>query len=84
MTIIRFFSLRQTRLVTFLFLTIVSLIPCDAYSAEAQNIRLVGYCDLQGRDALQVVLKGKFAYVGHHRGTERNPLTGRTEPNVTT
>jgi hypothetical protein len=44
----------------------------------------VGHSDLQGRDALQVVLKGNYAYVGHHRGRERNPMTGALEWNGTT
>ncbi|OGP88999.1 MAG: hypothetical protein A2156_04965 [Deltaproteobacteria bacterium RBG_16_48_10] len=46
------------------------LISKQACSAEALNVRLVGHSDLQGREALQVVLKGNDAYVGHHR--ERN------------
>lgn len=55
-----------------------------AFSAEAKHVRLIGYSDLQGRDALQIVLKGNFAYIGHHRGEEFNPLTGKKEPNGTT
>jgi hypothetical protein len=54
------------------------------FSAEAQNVRLVGYSDLQGRESLQLVLKGDFAYIGHHRGEKENPLTGKAEPNGTT
>lgn len=53
------------------------------FAAEARNVRLVGHCDLQGRPALQVVLKGNFAYVGHHAGTAANPLSGKREPNGT-
>jgi len=52
-------------------------------AAEARNVRLLGHCDLQGRPALQVVLKGDFAYVGHHSGTAINPLSGEKEPNGT-
>jgi hypothetical protein len=55
-----------------------------AHGADATNVRLVGYSDLQGRDALQVVLKGNYAYVGHHRGREKNPMTGVAEWNGTT
>jgi hypothetical protein len=55
-----------------------------SHSAEALNVRLVGHCDLQGRDSLQVVLKGNYAYVGHHRGEEFNPMTNQAEPNGTT
>ncbi len=57
--------------------------PHPAQAAEAQNVRLIGHCDLQGRNSLQIVLKGNFAYIGHHRGEELNPLTGRAEPNGT-
>lgn len=58
--------------------------PGGARGVEAANVRLVGYSDLQGRAALQVTLRGNYAYVGHHRGRERNPMTGRVEPNGTT
>ncbi len=54
------------------------------YSAEAHNVKLIGHCDLQGRDALQIVLKGNYAYIGHHRGEELNPMTGKKESNGTT
>jgi hypothetical protein len=59
-------------------------VPHRTYGAAAANVRLVGHSDLQGRDALQVVLKGNYAYVGHHRGKERNPMTGVLEWNGTT
>ncbi len=58
--------------------------PGETRGADAANVKLVGYSDLQGRAALQVTLRGNYAYVGHHRGRERNPLTGRVEPNGTT
>jgi hypothetical protein len=57
--------------------------PATGIAAEAHNVRLIGYHDLQRRPALQVVLKGDFAYVGHHSGTAINPLTGKSEPNGT-
>ena len=57
--------------------------PHQASAAEAQNVRFIGHNDLQGRDSLQIVLKGNFAYLGHHRGEAFNPLTGKTEPNGT-
>ena len=53
------------------------------FADEAKNVRLRGYHGLQGRPALQVVLKGDFAYVGHHSGTAINPLSGKREPNGT-
>ncbi|MFC1815845.1 LVIVD repeat-containing protein [Thermodesulfobacteriota bacterium] len=58
-------------------------LAAKGFAAESQNVRLLGYSDLQGRPALQVVLKGNFAYVGHHSGTAANPLSGKMEPNGT-
>jgi hypothetical protein len=70
-------------LLLILSLGVVLSIPGRADSAEAWNVRLVGYFDLQGREALQVVLKGNYAYVGHiiDRGTGEalNLLTGKVE-----
>jgi len=63
------------------FLALV--VSAKALAAEAHNVRLVGYYDLQQRPALQIVLKGDFAYVGHHSGTVTNPLSGKREPNGT-
>ena len=60
--------------------------------AEAHNMRLVGFHDLQGRSAYQPTLHEQggrwIAYIGHHGGTEAvpepvNPLTGRPENNGT-
>lgn len=54
---------------------------------EAQNMRLVGYADLQGRSAYHPTIAQQgsrwIAYVGHHGGKHRNPLTGRDEDNGT-
>jgi len=58
-------------------------LPHQALAAEARNVRLIGHSDLQGRDSLQIVLKGDFAYIGHHRGEGLNPLTGKVESNGT-
>ncbi len=62
----------------------VTFMESRSHAAEAKNIRLVGHNDLDGRDSLQVVLKGIYAYIGHHRGEAVNSLTGRVEPNGTT
>ena len=61
-----------------------SFLSAQAHAAEAQNVRLIGHTDLQGRETLQVTLKGNYAYVGHHKGDEMNPMTGKVEPNGTT
>ena len=54
---------------------------------EAQNMRLVGYNDLQGRSAYQPIIQQQgdrwIAYVGHHAGSHENPLTGVEEGNGT-
>ena len=59
---------------------------------EAQNMRLVGYSDLQARSAYQPTIhqqNGRWiAYIGHHGGTPENPkpvnpLTGQQEFNGT-
>jgi hypothetical protein len=55
--------------------------------AEARNMALAGYSDLQGRSAYQPVIQQQdgrwIAYVGHHGGSAPNPLTGRSEANGT-
>src|SRR5579871_4306877 len=60
--------------------------------AEASNMRLVGYSDLQARSAYQPTIHHQgdryIAYIGHHGGTDDipdpvNPLTGKAEPNGT-
>ena len=60
--------------------------------AEAMNMRLVGYNDLQARSAYQPVIQKQgdryIAYIGHHGGTQAipkptNPLTGQAEFNGT-
>jgi hypothetical protein len=59
------------------------LLPAQGFSAEAKNVRLIGHSNLQGRNSLQVFLKGNYAYIGHHRGEEFNPLSGKVESNGT-
>jgi hypothetical protein len=44
-----------------LFLVLITWIPVQGYSAEALNMWLIGHSDLQGRDALQITLKGGYA-----------------------
>src|SRR5258707_14285833 len=55
--------------------------------AEARDMELVGHDDLQGRSASQPTIHkqgGRFiAYVGHHGGRSRNPLTQVDEDNGT-
>src|SRR5262245_51289368 len=55
--------------------------------AEKNNMDLVGYNDLQARSAYQPTIHKQgarwIAYVGHHGGSQLNPLTGKQEPNGT-
>jgi hypothetical protein len=57
------------------------------HGAEAHDMELVGHDDLQGRSAYQPTIhqqRGRWiAYVGHHGGRARNPLTGADEDNGT-
>ena len=57
------------------------------HGAEAHDMELVGHDELQGRSAYQPTIhkqRGRFiAYVGHHGGRARNPLTGVEEDNGT-
>ena len=61
--------------------------PARGHGAEAQDMELVGHDDLQGRSAYQPTIhkqRGRvIAYVGHHGGSARNPLTGADEENGT-
>ena len=55
--------------------------------AQALNMRLVGYSDLQARTAYQPTIQKQgqrwIAYVGHHGDHKLNPLTGQMEDNGT-
>jgi hypothetical protein len=80
-----------------LFVTAAAFAQADAASAqeqkigappEAQNMRLVGYSDLQARSAYQPTIFHQgdryIAYIGHHGGTDDvpepvNSLTGKPE-----
>lgn len=61
--------------------------PARGHGAQAHDMELVGYDDLQGRSAYQPLphlQRGRWiAYVGHHGGKARNPLTGRDEDSGT-
>jgi len=55
--------------------------------AEMRNMELVGYSDLQARSAYQPTIHRQgdryIAYIGHHGGSQMNPLTGNREDNGT-
>ena len=75
-------------------LLLLAVSPASAADAKAQahNMALAGYNDLQGRSAYQPIVHEQFgrwiAYIGHHGGTDAvakpmNPLTGKAEDNGT-
>ena len=55
--------------------------------ADSRDIALVGHNDLQARSAYmpEIIRQGDrwIAYIGHHGGERRNPLTGAMEHNGT-
>src|SRR3989475_3704429 len=61
--------------------------PARGHGAEAHDMELVGHDDLQGRSAYQPTIHAQrgrvIAYVGHHGGRAKNPLTGADEDNGT-
>ena len=52
----------------------------DGREAEAKNMKLVGFDDLQARSAYQPIVHEQggrsIAYIGHHGGEAPNPLNG--------
>src|SRR5262245_5866163 len=71
----------------------VLILLCLAQTAQSQqkaeksNMELVGYNDLQARSAYQPTIHKQgerwIAYIGHHGGSQLNPLTGKMEENGT-
>src|SRR5260221_851849 len=59
----------------------------SAQQVEKHDMELVGSHDLQGRSAYQPLVHRQgdrwIAYIGHHGGRSRNPLSGTGEPNRT-
>src|SRR6266704_6893514 len=59
----------------------------SAQQTERHDMELVGFHDLQGRSAYQPLVHRHgsrwIAYIGHHGGLSRNPLSGAEEPNGT-
>jgi hypothetical protein len=55
--------------------------------ADARDMALVGYSDLQARSAYQPTIHKQgdrwIAYVGHHGGVQPNPISGKPENNGT-
>src|SRR5262249_8483167 len=55
--------------------------------AEMRDMQLVGFNDLQARSAYQPLIHKQgdrwLAYIGHHGGSQLNPLTGKQESNGT-
>jgi hypothetical protein len=74
-------------IVALLSLVLLSLGAAAQQKVEKNNMELVGHSDLQARSAYQPTIHKQgnrwFAYVGHHGGSQLNPLTGKQESNGT-
>ncbi|MBM3818568.1 MAG: hypothetical protein FJW14_06060 [Acidimicrobiia bacterium] len=61
--------------------------PASARQADARDMALLGYSDLQARSAYQPTIHRQgaryIAYIGHHGGEAMNSLTGQVEKNGT-
>ena len=70
-----------------LLLACASAFAQTAAKPESRDMELVGYDDLQGRSAYQPLVHRQgdrwIAYIGHHGGHSRNPLSDAEEPNGT-
>src|SRR5215813_10700095 len=68
-------------------LVLLAIAEAAQQKPEKSNMDLVGYNDLQGRSAYQPTIHKQgdrwIAYIGHHGGTQLNPLTGKPENNGT-
>src|SRR6267378_4133564 len=68
--------------------TLAQTVPAKTKAeAESRDMEFVGHHDLQGRSAYQPLVHKqgdrRIAYIGHHGGLSRNPLSGAEEPNGT-
>src|SRR5262249_47116040 len=80
-----FMGIKQRRIVggVFASLFLVSAVAWGQRKAEMSNMELVGYNDLQGRNAYIPTIQKQgdrwIAYVGHHADDpmRMNPLTGK-------
>ncbi len=80
--------MRWRRILLFIAFGQVLLATAQAQDrAEAQDMALVGYHDLQGRGAYQPLVHAQggrwIAYIGLHGGSLPNALTRQNEPNGT-
>src|SRR5256885_15247982 len=73
--------------IPFAIIAVLSLTQAAQQKAEKSNMELVGYNDLQARSAYQPTIHKQgsrwIAYIGHHGGSQLNPLTGKQENNGT-
>ncbi len=68
-------------------LTLLCVAAVAQQKVEKSNMELVGYNDLQARSSYQPTLHKQgnrwYAYIGHHGGSQLNPLKGKEEDNGT-
>jgi hypothetical protein len=70
-----------------LFAACATVATAPGGGLEAKDMRLLGHEPLQARSAYQPLVHRQgdrwIAYVGHHGGVRRNPITGKDEQNGT-
>src|SRR5262249_33648055 len=66
---------------------VIGILLAAQQKPDMRNMELVGYNDLQARSAYQPTIHRQgdrwIAYIGHHGGSQLNPLTGKREDNGT-
>jgi len=77
----------QTLLFMFAVIEVSSASAAPPKEPQSENMKLVGYSDLQARTAYQPTIQKQgnqwIAYVGHHGDKKVNPLNGKLEDNGT-
>src|SRR5205807_10440952 len=70
-----------------LFVLLAIAAVAQPQKEEKSNMQVVGYNDLQARSSYQPTIHQQgqrwVAYIGHHGGSQPNPLTGQQEFNGT-
>ena len=75
-------------MLSFIFIALLTFNVTSVFAIgstpEANNMRLVGFNNLQARSAYQPIIQKQgnrfIAYIGHHGGSALNPMTNSVEP----
>src|SRR5438445_418207 len=70
-----------------LIILVVMVAAAQPQKEEKSNMQVAGYNDLQARSSYQPTIHQQggrwIAYIGHHGGSQMNPMTGQQEYNGT-